>query len=104
MHARIQTWFIQIAVNGREWLRQMDRAGLAYRQQDHGLVWIEDYARAQSLLDQQLETNWADLLGRFAGPLNPIQASICERYPANYYWTRYQSSGLPTWCSNQRMF
>ena len=28
----------------------------------------------------------ADLLGRFAGPLNPIQASICERYPANYYY------------------
>jgi hypothetical protein len=39
MHARIQTWFIQIAVNGREWLsRQIDRAGLASRQQDHGLV------------------------------------------------------------------
>jgi hypothetical protein len=49
------------------------------------------YARAQSLLNQQLETNWADLRGRFVGPLNPIQASICERYPASYYWTRYQS-------------
>src|SRR5712691_1342186 len=37
MHARIQTWFpfnMQVGLNGREWLsRQMDKAGLQYRQQ-----------------------------------------------------------------------
>ena len=95
MHARIQTWFpfnIQIAVNGREWLsRQMKQAGIGYRQQDNCFVWIEDYAQAQALLDQQLETDWAQLLAGLAGQLNPLHDSIFERYPASYYWTTYQS-------------
>jgi len=95
MHARIQTWFpfnIQIAINGREWLsRQMDLEGLPYRKDRNCFVWIEDYARAQALLDQQLQINWAKLLEGFAGQLNPLQESIFERYPADYYWTNFQS-------------
>lgn len=66
MYARIQTWFpfhIQVGVNGREWLaQQMDREALPYRRQGNCFVWIEDYARAQELMKQQLETNWAALL------------------------------------------
>jgi hypothetical protein len=66
MYARIQTWFpfhIQVGVNGREWLaQQMDREALPYRRQGSCFVWIEDYARAQELMKQQLETNWAALL------------------------------------------
>lgn len=95
MHARIQTWFpfhIQIAINGREWLaRQMQRRGLKYRQQGNCFVWIEDYAEAQKLLEEQLKTNWAEVLGGFAGQLNPLHESIFEHYPAQYYWTVYQS-------------
>ncbi len=95
MHARIQTWFpfnIQVALNGREWLsRQMDRAGLKYRQQGNCFVWIEDYEQAQKLMNQQLESNWAELLNGFAGQLNPDHDSMFERYPASYYWTAYQT-------------
>jgi hypothetical protein len=95
MHARIQTWFpfnIQIAINGREWLsRQMEKAGIKYRKQGNCFVWIEDYEQAQILLNQQLQTNWADLLDGFAAQLNPIQESLFEKYPASYYWTSYQS-------------
>jgi hypothetical protein len=95
MHARIQTWFpfnVQIAMNGREWLaRQMDQAGLKYRKQDNCFVWIEDYARAQALLDQQLKTSWVELLEGFAQQLNPIHEEIFQLYPASYYWTSYQS-------------
>lgn len=95
MHARIQTWFpfnVQIAMNGREWLsRQMDRAGLKYRKQDNCFVWIEDYAQAQALLDQQLKTPWVELLEGFAQKLNPIHEEIFQNYPASYYWTSYQS-------------
>lgn len=94
-YARIQTWFpfqIQIGINGREWLaRQMDREGLKYRQQGNCFTWIEDYKRAQHLLDQQLKTNWAELLQSFAGLLNPVHDRIFERYPASYYWTCHQS-------------
>jgi hypothetical protein len=95
MYARLQTWFpfhIQVGMNGREWLaRQMDQEGLKYRQQGNCFVWIEDYARAQRLLEQQLQTNWAELLGGFAGQLNPRHEKIFEHYPASYYWTCYQS-------------
>ncbi len=95
LYARLQTWFpfhIQVGINGREWLaRQMDKEGMKYRQQGNCFVWIEDYPRAQQLLEQQLQTNWAALLERFARQLNPQHEKIFARYPASYYWTCYQS-------------
>jgi hypothetical protein len=94
-YARVQTWFpfnIQIGINGREWLaRQMDQAGLAYRQQGNCFVWVEDYAQAQQLLDAQLKTNWAELLESFGQRLHPIREQVFEHYPASYYWTTFQS-------------
>jgi len=95
MYARIQTWFpfnVQIGLNGREWLaRQMDQEGLKYRQQGNCFVWMEDYERAQELMNQQLAVNWAELLQGFAQQLNPIHESIFERYWTSYYWTCQQS-------------
>ena len=95
MYTRIQTWFpfnIQVGVNGREWLaRQMDKEGLKYRKQGNCFVWIEDYGRAQTLMRQQLETNWAELLNRCACQLNPTHERIFEHYPVSYYWMVHQS-------------
>jgi len=95
MYARIQTWFpfnIQIGLNGREWLaRHMDKEGLQYRQQGNCFVWMEDWERAQRLLEQQLETNWAALLNGFASQLHPAHEGTFEQYPCSYYWTAYQS-------------
>jgi hypothetical protein len=95
MYARIQTWFpfnIQIGLNGREWLsRQMDQQGLRYQQTRNCFTWIEDYARAQQLLQDQLKTDWAALLGRFGQALNPLHEEIFQRYPTENYWTCYQS-------------
>ena len=95
MYARLQTWFpfnIQVGLNGREWLaRQMDRAGLKYRQEGNCFVWIEDYEEAQRLLKEQLKIGWADLLNGFARQLNPLHEELFEKYPADYYWTCYQS-------------
>src|SRR6266853_327936 len=66
MNARIQTWFpfsIQICLNGREWLaRQMDQAGIGYRRHDNCFSRIDDYGRAQQLMDEQLRVNWPHLL------------------------------------------
>lgn len=95
MYARLQTWFpfnIQVGLNGREWLaRQMDKEGLKYCQQGNCFVWIEDYQRAQQLLDQQLRTDWAELLGSLAQQIHPLHQKLFERCPASYYWTVYQS-------------
>jgi len=95
MNVRIQTWFpfrIQICLNGREWLaRQMDAAGLRYVRQDNCFPWIEDFAEAQRLMDQQLSTNWAEALNGIAVMLNPIHEEIFRHFHVNYYWTTHQS-------------
>ena len=95
MHARIQTWFpfrIYVCLNGREWLaRQMDQVRLPYVRRDNTFTWVEDIAQAQSLLKQQLQANWPDLLGGLAASLNPVHADIFAKHPINYYWTADQS-------------
>ena len=62
LNARIQRWFpfsVQVCVNGREWLaRQMDGVGMKYVRQDNCFPWVEEWGRAQRLLDGQLRTNW----------------------------------------------
>src|SRR6266571_15733 len=89
MNARIQTWFpfsIQICLNGREWLaRQMDQAGIGYRRHDNCFSRIDDYGRAQQLMDEQLRVNWPHLLDGVANQLNPIHERIFARFPVNYY-------------------
>jgi hypothetical protein len=95
MNARIQSWFpfrIQICLNGREWLaRQMDAAGLHYVRQDNCFPWIEDFAEAQRLMEEQLSTNWTVALNEIAAMLNPIHEAIFRNYHVNYYWTTHQS-------------
>ncbi len=95
INARIQTWFpfsIQICSNGREWLaRQLEAAGIAYQRQDNCFSWVDDYAQAQQLLEQQLGTDWTSLLNQLAAELNPIHEEIFARFPLSYYWSVYQS-------------
>jgi hypothetical protein len=95
MNARIQTWFpfsIQICLNGREWLgRQMDAAGLPYLRQDNCFPWIEDFARAQELMNAQLRTHWPEELNAIARQLNPIHEEIFDCVPLAYYWSTFQS-------------
>jgi hypothetical protein len=95
MNARIQTWFpfnIQVCVNGREWLsRQMDRAGIAYQRRHNCFTWIEDLQKAQELMDDQLRTSWPCLLADIARTLNPAREGIFKEFPAEYYWSAYQS-------------
>jgi hypothetical protein len=95
LNARIQTWFpfrIQICLNGREWLaRRMDAVGLHYVRQDNCFPWIEDFAAAQRLMDEQLSTNWPEELNRIAAAMNPIHEEIFRHFHVNYYWTTHQS-------------
>jgi hypothetical protein len=95
LNARIQTWFpfsIQICLNGREWLaRQMDAEGLRYLRQDNCFPWIEDWTRAQELMNAQLKVNWPKLLGAIAHQLNPAHGEIFGHFPLSYYWSTHQS-------------
>ena len=95
MNARIQTWFpftVQMCINGREWLgRQMSRAGIRFVAAGNCFPWVEDWKQAQSLLAQQLRTDWAAVLGKIARDLNPIHEQIFSKHPVDYYWSTYQS-------------
>lgn len=95
MNARIQTWFpfpIQICVNGREWLgTRMRQEGLGFIAAGNCFPLVEDWHRAQQLLDEQLRTAWPDSLDPVVRRLNPEHDEIFGKYPASYYWTTYQS-------------
>ena len=90
-YVRLQTWFpftVHVGMNGREWLaRQMDQVGLGYRRRDNCFAWIEDWARAQQLLDEQLRTAWPDLLNRLLGQANPALGIIEPSRTTPYYWS-----------------
>jgi hypothetical protein len=95
MSARIQTWFpfrIQVCLNGREWLsRQLNKAEISYVKSDNFFLKIEDWTRAQELMQEQLRLNWSKALDKIANRLNPAFNEIFNKYKISYYWTIYQS-------------
>ena len=90
MHLRLQTWLpltIHICINGREWLaNQLRAAGIGFRQRDNCFVQIDDVSAAQSLLDQQLQTNWSSV---FDTLLLTVQPSFKTLFPLrlDHYWS-----------------
>lgn len=95
MSARIQTWFpfpIQLCLNGREWLsRQLDARGMKYKRAENCFLWLEDFQKAQRLMDEQLPFAWTQALGLIASKINPVHQDIFNRYPVDYYWSVHQS-------------
>ena len=95
MSARVQTWFpfaVYIYMNGREWLaRQMDQEGLHYHRHDNCFSWVEDFERAQQLMQGQLRTDWATSLDDCVSRVHPLFPELCQGYPMRYYWTAFQS-------------
>ncbi len=89
-YVRLQTWFpftVHVGMNGREWLaRQMDKIGLRYQRRDNCFAWIEDWARAQQLMDEQLRTDWPGMLNRLLAQANPA-LGIVDTHPTPYYWS-----------------
>ena len=90
MNARIQTWCpfsIQMCLNGREWLaRQMKKEGIGYRKQDNCFVWVEDWERAQRLLEVFLPTRRRTKLGtecrpKFRGSLPSLARCLSRDFP-----------------------
>ncbi|MBV8072903.1 MAG: hypothetical protein JO270_23575 [Acidobacteriaceae bacterium] len=95
MSTRLQTWFpftLYVYINGREWLaRQMDQAGVEYRRADNCFPFIADFARAQTLMDEQLTTDWTGALNACAVRIHPLFPTLFANYPVAYYWTAFQS-------------
>ncbi len=95
VYGRVQSWFpfrLQIGLNGREWLaRQLDAAGLAYRRHDNCITWVEDVARAQALLDAQLQLPWAEQLHQIGTWVHPLQGELLGQCRVPYYWSLKQS-------------
>lgn len=90
VYVRLQTWFpftVHVGMNGREWLaRRMDQVGLPYQRRENCFAWIEDWAAAQRLLDEQLRTEWPGLLNRVLEQANPA-LGLVDPHPTPYYWS-----------------
>lgn len=95
MSARIQTWFpfsIQVCMNGREWLaRRMDEAGMDYQRFDNSFPWVEDFPKAQRLMDRMQAIRWPKVLDRVAKRLNPAYGSMFRGLDLSYSWSAYQT-------------
>ena len=92
MHVRVQSWLpmpIQICINGREYLaRQMDKLGIKYEQRDNCFVQIDDFKRAQKLMDKLEQKDWGKTLNAFAKRVNPWSGSQGKKIGLRpYYWT-----------------
>jgi hypothetical protein len=95
MYVRLQTWFpfeIQVGINGREWLaRQMDREGLKYERTKNKFLWIEDWQRAQQLLDEQLQTDWVREWNALQKQVHPLHPRHLGPMRLPYNWTVFES-------------
>lgn len=95
MSARIQTWVpfsIQICVNGREWLaRRLREKRQVYEQWDNSFVRLGNPARAQALMDELLEVDWAARLDPIAQRLFPNFHDILGDERLRYYWSAHQT-------------
>lgn len=94
-YVRLQSWFpftMRVGLNGREWLyRQLQREQIGYQRQDNKLLAVEDWARAQQLLDAQLHTDWPALLNGLAAQTNPLLPYLQDEARVPYYWMTEQS-------------
>lgn len=94
MSVRLQTWFpysIQIALNGREWLRRsLDRKGVDYIVHGNKFLYLSDYELAQQELSRQVETPFQAVLDPFVQLVFPDKKEILGTL-AQYYWSLWQS-------------
>lgn len=90
LHVRLQTWLpfsVHVCLNGRDWLgSEMVRRGLPHTQCDNTFTFVSDVAKAQRLLDRQLETNWERSLDRLLAQVFPVQRKLFD-CPMMYYWS-----------------
>jgi hypothetical protein len=95
MSILLQTWApfeIQIAMNGREWLkRQLNKEKTGYFLDGNKFFHIDDYKVAQDLLNSQvIDTRWIEMLSSFVPEIFPSMRSFINE-KIGYTWTLWQS-------------
>jgi hypothetical protein len=94
-YVRLQSWFpftMRVGLNGRQWLyRQLQREQIGYRRQDNLLLAVDDWPRAQQLLDEQRHTDWPTVLDGLAAQTNPLLPYLRDQARGPYYWVTEQS-------------
>jgi hypothetical protein len=89
-HVRLQSWLpytIFICLNGRHWLeRQLLKHSISYVKDGNCFPWIEDVEAAQELMNQQLKTNWSEMLNGLVHNMCPDIESVLPLVP-EYYWS-----------------
>ena len=94
MSIRLQTWVpyeIQIALNGREWLKRLlDKNGSKYILEGNKFLDLEDYGLAQRLLTGQLDTRWVETMSGFLPDVFPSMKTLLGD-GMDYTWTLWQS-------------
>jgi len=94
MSVRLQTWApyeVQVALNGREWLRRsLDAAGCGYAVNGNKFLHIDDYELAQKLLDKQAGTDFSKVLEGFLPSVFPVMPEVLGK-GLSYYWTFWQT-------------
>jgi len=94
MNVRLQTWApyeIQVALNGREWLRRsLDKAGCGYIANGNKFLHIDDYDLAQKILNAQIRTDFHALLGNLLPTVFPRMPEVVGK-GLSYYWIFWQS-------------
>jgi hypothetical protein len=95
MSARVQTWFpfsLQVCMNGREWLaRRMEEKGMSYTRYDNSFPWIEDFPKAQKIMDDLLKTHWPRVLDAAVRQVHPAHATMFRGLGVHYYWSAFQT-------------
>jgi DNA-binding transcriptional ArsR family regulator len=94
MSIRLQTWApfeVQIALNGREWLKRLlDKSGKKYVLDGNKFLDVEDYSLAQTLLDSQRSVRWIEMLSGFIPYVFPSMPKLLGE-DMSYTWTLWQS-------------
>jgi hypothetical protein len=94
MSVRLQTWLpynIQIAINGREWLKQLlKKENMAFVSVKNKFLDIEDFDKAQYLLNTQLDIQWKKIFDDIINVIFPLLPSITY-YNISYNWYLEQS-------------
>jgi hypothetical protein len=89
-HLRLQSWLpftIKGNLNGHDWLeRSLIKEQIRYIKSDNCFRWIQQPERAQQLLDEQLRTNWPNLLNGLVDQYFPIVRKLFAN-PLEYYWS-----------------
>lgn len=95
MHVRLQSWLpltMQVCLNGREYLaRRLSAEGIGYDQRDNCFTRVDDFPRAQALLDELLDFDWQGFLTAYAQRVNPWARPDNSLGLRAYYWTFRQT-------------